>query len=301
MFDQPKDHVDTQGVIALIMFSVLMGLNQVAIKFTTSGLQPVFWASMRSLISLIFIAILFKLLHKPLSFSRKYFMSGLLIGIVFAAEFMFLFTALDLTTVVRTSIIFYSMPVWLAISAHFVIPNERLTKLKFCGLVLSVLGVTLAFLKRDTGTNQASFIGDLCALAAAFLWAGIPLCTRLTKIKQEEPVMQLAWQLIISVPLLLVASFFFGAWIREFQPLHVLGIGFQSIIVVGIGFVVWLKLLSVFPISIVASFSFLSPIIGVFLGWLILGEPVSVNTLVGLMLVSIGIIFINKAPKRSLG
>ena len=298
MFNQPKDYVDFQGVIALVIFSALMGLNQVAIKYTTEGLQPVFWAGLRSLISLIFVAIWFKLLNKPLRFRVNYLGSGLLIGLVFSAEFLFLFTALDRTTVVRTSIIFYSMPVWLALIAHFVVPNERLTKIKTIGLILSILGVTLAFLDRETGTQASSWIGDLCALIAALLWAGIPLCTRLTKIKNEEPEMQLAWQLVVSFPVLLVASFFFGPLIRAFEPIHFLALGFQSIIVVGIGFILWLKLLMVYPISVVASFSFLSPIIGVFLGWLLLSESVNLNTLVGLVLVSFGIILINRVPKK---
>ena len=39
-------------------------------------------------------------------------------GMLFAGEFMFLFTALDLTTVARASVIFYTMPLWLALIGH---------------------------------------------------------------------------------------------------------------------------------------------------------------------------------------
>ena len=60
--------------------------------------------------------------------------AGLLMGLIFAAEFLFLFLALDLTTVVRTSIIFYSMPVWLALMAHVGLPGERITRTKAVGL-----------------------------------------------------------------------------------------------------------------------------------------------------------------------
>ena len=43
--------------------------------------------------------------------------------------FLFLFLALDLTAVSRASVIFYSMPVWFAIMAHFGLPSERITVL----------------------------------------------------------------------------------------------------------------------------------------------------------------------------
>lgn len=46
---------------------------------------------------------------------RRLWPVGAWAGLLFAAEFICLFTALDLTSVARVSILFYSMPVWLAI------------------------------------------------------------------------------------------------------------------------------------------------------------------------------------------
>jgi len=47
-----------------------------------------------------------------------------------------------------------------------------------------------------------------------------------------------------------------------------------------------------------ASFGFLSPVFGVFFGWLILGEALSVSVIGGLILVSVGIVLINKKQRR---
>ena len=52
---------------------------------------------------------------------------GLLIGSIFAVEFLGLFLALDLTTVGRSALIMYSMPVGMGLLAHFFIPGERAT------------------------------------------------------------------------------------------------------------------------------------------------------------------------------
>jgi drug/metabolite transporter (DMT)-like permease len=51
--------------------------------------------------------------------------AGVLIGGAFGAEFFFLFVALDQTTLVRASVLFYAMPLWLAVAAHFLFPGER--------------------------------------------------------------------------------------------------------------------------------------------------------------------------------
>ena len=49
-----------------------------------------------------------------------------------------------------------------------------------------------------------------------------------------------------------------------------------------------------------ASFGFLAPVFGVLLGWLMLGEDVSIWILAALVLVSIGIVLINRKPKAVL-
>jgi len=49
--------------------------------------------------------------------------------------------------------------------------------------------------------------------------------------------------------------------------------------------------------SSVASFSFLSPVLGVALGWLLLGEHVGPQILLALVLVCAGLILINRPRK----
>ena len=109
--------------------------------------------------------------------------------------------------------------------------------------------------------------------------------------------MQLFWQVLVSGPVLIVASLFFGDLIRDLQPIHIAGLIFQIVVVVTAGFVFWLWLLSIYPASGVASFSFLSPVLAVFLGWLLLGEEVGSSLIVALVLVAIGIVLINRPSK----
>ena len=69
------------------------------------------------------------------------------------------------------------------------------------------------------------------------------------------------------------------------------------VVVVSAAFLFWLWLLSIYPASSIASFSFLSPIFGVGLGWLLLGEHVGPEIGVALVLVCAGLIIINRPPK----
>lgn len=280
--------------MSLIGFAVFLAFNQVVIKVTNGGLQPVFFAGLRSLGAVLCIYAWMRFRGLPISFEALG--PGLLVGTIFAAEFVCLFLALDLTTVSRSAVIFYSMPVWMALGAHFLL-GERITRPKFLGLLLAFAGVVVALSARpDEGVQ--SLIGDLCALGAALGWAGSALGVRATRLREDSPEMQLFWQVLVSAPLLLIAAPLFGPLIRDLAPIHLWGLAFQIVFVVSGGFIFWLWLLSLYPAASVASFSFLSPVFGVLLGWLLLDEQVGPSILTSLVLVAVGLILINRKPRQ---
>jgi drug/metabolite transporter (DMT)-like permease len=288
--------MDAAGAAGLVAFSLLLAVNQVSIKLVNAGFQPVFFAGLRSALAALCVYAWLRWRGIPVRTAPGSLGAGLLIGLIFAAEFLFLFLALDLTTVVRTSIIFYSMPVWLALAAHIGLPGERITARKAVGLGMAFAGTAWAILDQRSSHGEASLLGDLCALAAAFGWAGTAFMARGSAMVRERPEMQLFWMVSVSGAVLLAISPLFGPVIRELQPLHFAGLAFQVIVVVSAGFIFWLWLLSIYPAASVASFSFLTPIFGLTLGWILLGEPVGPGILGAAALVAAGLILINRRP-----
>ncbi len=287
-----KSHVDLIGAVALTAFALNFGFNQVVVKVSNGGFQPVFMAALRSIGGLAILVIWMRAKGISLHLPRASRVGGVLAGVLFAAEFMLLFNALDLTTVARSSILFYSMPIWLALAAHVLLPGERLSRVRMIGLVLAMAGVALAVADRSGG--QGSLLGDLLSLMAAMCWAGIALCVRITPLSEVPAEQQLLWQLVISTPILLFAAFFFGPFIRDLQPIHMVGLAYQVLAIASFGFLAWFWLMKVYPASGVASFSFLSPVFAVLLGWLILGEDIGVRIWLALGLVAAGLILINR-------
>ncbi len=296
---EPKPRIDAFGAISLTGFALLLAFNQVVIKVVNDGLQPVFFAGLRSLGGLILIYLWMRARGISLAIAPGTIPAGLMIGALFALEFLCLFWALDLTTVIRTSVIFYTMPMWLALGAHVLIPGDQLTATKIAGLALAFCGVVIALVMRGGEGCEASILGDVLALLAAMTWAGIALCARATKLREVRPEIQLLWQLGVSAALLLLAALFFGDLLREPELIHWVGVAFQIIVVAAAGFLFWLWLLSIYPASSVAAFSFLSPVFGVGLGWLLLGEEVGPGILLALTLVCGGLILINRPVRGS--
>ncbi|MCB1336019.1 MAG: DMT family transporter [Maritimibacter sp.] len=289
-----RQDMDARGTAALIAIFLILAVNQVVIKLTNDGLQPVFAAGLRSAGGIVVLWLWMRARGQRPDFAPGVRWAGVLAGLIFAVEFLGLFIALDLTTVTRVSVIFYSMPVWMALTAHFVLPGERLTPLRLLGLGLAFAGVVWAIVDRTGLGGEASLVGDLAALVGAFGWMGVSLVARLTPISRQSPEMQMFWQVLVSAPVLIGASVFFGPWIRYVTAATVGLMAFQIVVVVSGVFLAWFWLLTRYKASQVAAFAFLSPIFGVGMGWLWLGEEVTASFLVKLALVAVGIVLINR-------
>ena len=284
--------MDVSGAVWLSGFSLILAFNQVVIKLTSGGLQPVFMASLRSFLALAVLGIWMWSQNIAIFPKRHNIWSALLMGFLFYFEFVLLFQALDWTTVSRASLLFYTMPIWLAISAHFLLPNETLTPKRILGLIFAILGVALALLDRPE-EGEASLTGDIMALVGAFGWAGIALCARVTRISEERAETILFAQLLASGPLLLLSALFFGPFVRGVDLFDGLGLLFQ-VFVASYGFLLWFRLIGIYEASSVVSFSFLAPVLSVALGWLILAENAGWNLVFALVLVTAGLILINR-------
>jgi len=289
---EEKRTIDGAGAAALIGFALILAVNQVVIKVTGGGFGPVFQAGLRSVLGLGVLLIWMRARGVAITLPPGVLIWGIGAGILFSFEFICLYIALDLTAVSRASIIFYSMPVWLAIAGHFLLPGEHLSRIRVLGLTLAMGGVVLALSDRNGG--QASLMGDLMALLGALQWAAIALFIRITPLSRVVPEMQLLVQIAVSIPVLLGLSPLFGDLLRDPHPLHLAGLVFQSVFVISLGYLAWMWLISIYRASSVASFSFLSPVFAVILGWLVLGETIGPAIWGALVLVAAGVFLINR-------
>lgn len=288
-----KDRLDAFGFTAMLAVTFLLASGQVLVKLTVVGIQPVFLAGLRSLLSIFFLLAWMAWMGRMPRNLRQDFWPGLLIGLAFSAEFLGLFVALDRTSVGHAAILFYSMPVWFAIAAHFFL-GERLTFTRSAGLLLAFLGAASLILVRSGAGEETSLLGDICALVGAWGWAATAYMTRATRVKDSGQEMPLFWMLVISAPVLILASFGFGPLLREIQPIHWGLLLFQASVISTGGFIAWIWLFQTYPSSTVASFSFLSPVIAVLLGVMIFREPLTISLAVASVLVAVGIILLNR-------
>ena len=109
-------------------------------------------------------------------------------------------------------------------------------------------------------------------------------------LQRMDEVRVVLWQMIISVPVFGVVAIMTESiqW-EHVGPGPIVGILYQGIVVAGLGFMLLTYLMKRYSTSVITSFNFVSPISGVFLSVLLLGDQVTWHVLAGVVLVGTGL------------
>lgn len=287
--------LDILGITLLSGFAIFFGFNQVVIKWTNAGLSPIFMVGLRSAGAAVVIALWIWLSPRLSWPDMRHWRAGLALGLWFTFEFYAIFLALDYTTVTRASIFFYTMPIWVAVMGHFILPDDRLNRYKLLGMLCAFGGVALSMLHRPE-EGGASLLGDILALMGGIGWAGVALTAKSSVLSKQAPEHGLLWQLVVSAVFFLISAPLFGPLIREWEHIYFLGMFFHIFLVASGGFLMWLWLLKRYSASTVVSFSFISPIASVGFGVYLLNEPFSWVIVLALVMVCAGLFLVNKRP-----
>jgi len=299
----PRAHIDALGASLLIGFSALLGLNQALVKLVNEGLAPLFQSGVRSALAFLVLLIWTRATRARLDFRNGSLPWGLAAGLLFAFEFAMLFVALDYTTVARASLFFYTMPLFTALGAHALIPGERLTPQRASGLGVALVGVAIGLADDASAPSAQAWIGDVLAIAGAVAWASITLMMRTSPLARCSSEQIMLYQLGVSGVVLLVAAPVANHGVRELTAGLVAIFAFQVVAIVSLGYLLWARILAVYPVGNMASFSLLAPVFGVLAGWMIFDDPLTPAFFAAITLVGAGLVLVNlrrkpAAPRR---
>ena len=285
----------TYGLLQ-IFICFLWGANLVSIRISNQGIPPLLAAASRSVISGGLLWLYARLNGLSLSFEKKDQIHGIVIGALFGIEFLFIYWGLAFTTASRSVIFLYTHPFWVALGAHFLLKDDRLTVPKIVGLVLAFTGILSVFGSHSIELPPGYWIGDLMELAAAIFWAATTLYIK--KMSQDRNMTHyqiLFAQLLYSIPILA------GGWVifeklqgPQLSMLVLTAFAYQCFVVAFFSYIVWFWMISRFAVSNLAAFTFFAPLFGTTLGAIILSEPVTLMVWVGLGLVGAGIYLVNR-------
>ena len=226
----------------------------------------------------------------------------ILIGITGGSFYFFLQnTASAHTSAANVSILVSMSPILTVILAQlFSRRGEKLGKWVYIGAVIAIAGVVMVVLN-GTLTFHLSPVGDLLALGAALLWA---IYSILIKPYTEQYDSFLVtrrvffWAFITAIPLMLMTDGMPNLTPLFTQPKVLLSWIFLAVFGNAICFAIWNIAFQRLGVVITNNYLYASPFVTLIVGWLLLGEPVSLMSIIGAVRISVGVICALKKTEK---
>jgi len=287
--------LDAVAIVTVVVLCLSWGFNQVAVKLALPDIPPLMQAAIRSAGAAVIVLAWARLRHVPLGLRDGTLTPGFWCGVLFAFEFLLIYRGLLYTTATRAVVFLYTTPFFVALGASWFIPGERLGRMQWLGLLLSFAGLTLAFGAPAPADNPSALLGDVMVVGAAALWAATTLLVKASALQRAPAEKTLAYQLVVSAPILGAGALLFGEGMSVMPgAVALVSLAYQTIWVAGITFLAWFMLIKHFSASRVAAFTFLTPLFGVAAGHLVLGEPLTPVFALAAALVAAGLVLVNR-------
>ncbi len=295
------DRIDARAAGMLVLMCMTWAAGQIATKIALAGISANWQAGLRCVGSALLVMAWAKFRRIPLYERDGTLPAGVICGLLFAAEFAFLFVGLEYTTASRGVIFLYMAPFVVAIGAHFLLPGDRLSAMKLAGLLCAFGGLLIATWNGLSLPSRAELLGDFLCFLAAICWGATTLVIRRSALAKASAEKTLLYQLAVTAITLPIVGILMGEK-GVFNPSFpvIAAFVFQMIFVSFATFLAWFWLITLYPASKLAAFTFLTPVFAVILGALILREQVTPLMVAALALIAAGIFLVNRPGKAAL-
>lgn len=289
----------SRNLLLLIILATLWGPSFLFIKVAVFEIPPLLLAALRIGLAAIFINIYLlskgQRLTRDLQFWKRVTIAGFF---AHALPFVLINWGEQYIDSALASVLNGLTPLSTVLLANFMINTEKLTAQKIVGVVLGFVGLVVLVLPNILSGFEATITGILAVTVGAISY-GIAIVYSRKKLMNtpslHAPSAQLLATSIYLVPLAFIVD----------SPAGLLNVSWQawsSVLILAvfgtaIAFVLYYRLLETAGPAYLSLVTYLMPIYGVALGALFMGELISIEMLLGMLLILLGIGIVNSKVK----
>ena len=275
---------DQKRGMALVFFAgVLWSTVGLGVRFIedAQAWQILFF---RSISLSLFLAVIISLKRQenPFTLASRMGMNGVLGALALVAAYAGGIYSIQATSVGNAMLLFASAPFMTAILGQVVL-GEKVRRQTWFAIVVAIIGIVIMVADKFGG---AAIYGNLAAIASAFGFAVFTITLRRGKTTDMMPVVFLSglFGMVIMAVICLLTSLSFAV------PLNDIGIAMSmGVFQVGAGLVLYTIGSRTVPAAELTLLSLAEVVLGPFWVWLFLGEILTINTIIGGMVLLVAI------------
>ncbi len=280
------------GLTDVLLFAMAMiwGVNFVVVKYATHIFNPVAFTGLRVGTAATFL-VAFAYARGGFTLSRHDVVRLLFLGVIGNGLYQLFFVhGVARTRAGNASLIVGAAPAFIALVAR-ARGLERVKRMTFAGIALSVIGVALVIAGSATSSNgETTLLGSVLVFLGVLCWTAYTIM--LQPYTKRIDVVQLAAVTMVggAVPLLVASmpalvatdwsSVGTGGW---------LALLYSSVISMGVAYFFWYRGLRVLGPTRTAVYSNLQPIVALLAAWAFLGEIPTIFQGVGAVTIIAGV------------
>lgn len=279
-------------LLGFIVICLIWGSSWAAVKIGIETIPPLLFLGIRFTLASIILGFIVFVKHLTVPMGKKFWMLVLIMCLTsFTIPFVLIYWGQLKVGSGLASVLFATYPFWVALVSHFLLPNEKITLVRIIGIVIGFLGVIFIFNNGFSDFNAEILYGMVAIIVGAIIQAfGLVSLRRLGE--NAHPVTLNFCSMSLSALPLFAASFVFEDYSNLiFNTQSIGSIVYLSIFCTVITFVIYFWLVKYVEAVILSLSAFITPVIAIVIGVIVMEEKITNDVYIGSVLVLIGVAF----------
>lgn len=291
--------------IALLAIYLIWGSTYLAIRYAVESIPPFLMAGTRFLTAGIVLYTWRRLAGDPAPTARQW-RSTAIIGLLLLLGGNGLVSWAEQTVPSGiAALLIGSIPLWMVLTESIRRGGVKPGLSAVLGLITGFAGILVLLWPLLTGTSEhLNPLGVVALLFAAFSWAVGSVYSKSAELPPSSLMTTAAEMLTGSLGL-----YFIGALLGEWKMLDFatitarswLGLAYLTVLGSLVGFVAYAWLLRHAPISLVATYAYVNPLVAILLGSLLAQESFSARILLAALIIIGSVVLINYSRQAKVG
>ncbi len=282
--------------LALLALCFLWGTTYLAIRIGVKSFPPFLFSGIRYMISGLAILLWFyfkkEVVWPNLQELKRIIVTGLFI---FVGGNLFLVLAEQSVTSGMAALVNSSFPIWIVLITRVWNPEERISNLSIIGILVGFVGQWLIFYEQlFLLSNGAYFLGFVLLIVGLINGSLGSVYMKKFPVKINS-VLNAGLQMMICGSVTTVLGLLIGEGKKiTFDPTGWYALFYLVVAGSILGYSLFVYAMDRLPATIVSVYAYINPIVAIWLGLIILNEPISGKTLIAIGITLIGVFIVNK-------